>query len=90
MELKGTNHKEDVENESEDDDSDDPEVLVEEIEMLEDIVNRGEDSDAPVPVWESLADTEKTKSILKSTVETSPVSNASSPSPITPKPKQQS
>ena len=56
-EHKGTNHKEDVGNESEDDDSGDPEVLVEGIEMLEDIVNSEEDSDAPVPVWESLADT---------------------------------
>ena len=66
---------------------DDPEVLVEEIEMLEDIDSSEEDSDAPVPVWENLADTDKTKSILKSTVETSPVSSVSSPSPITPKPK---
>ena len=64
LEHKGTNQKEDVENESIDDDSDDPEVLVEEIEMLEDIVNSEEDSDAPVPAWESLADTDKTKSIL--------------------------
>ena len=32
--------------------------------MLEDIVSSEEDSDAPVPVWENIADTDKTKSIL--------------------------
>lgn len=65
----------------------DPEVLVEEIEMLEDIDSSEEDSDSPVPVWENLADTDKTKGILKTTSDPSPVSPISSPSPVTPRPK---
>eukprot|EP00092_Neocalanus_flemingeri_P008491 GFUD01009148.1.p1 GENE.GFUD01009148.1~~GFUD01009148.1.p1 ORF type:complete len:982 (+),score=337.04 GFUD01009148.1:78-2948(+) len=64
----------------------DPEVLVEEIEMLEDIDSSEEDSDSPVPVWENLADTDKTKGILK-TSDPSPSSPVSSPSPVTPRPK---
>ena len=52
----------------------DPEVLVEEIEMLEDIDSSEEDSDSPVPVWENLADTDKTKGILKSASDPSPAS----------------
>jgi len=65
----------------------DPEVLVEEIEMLEDIDSSEEDSDSPVPVWENLADTDKTKGILKTVPDPSPVSPLSSPSPVTPRPK---
>jgi len=65
----------------------DPEVLVEEIEMLEDIDSSEEDSDSPVPVWENLADTDKTKGILKSASDPSPASPLSSPSPVTPRPK---
>jgi len=65
----------------------DPEVLVEEIEMLEDIDSSEDDSDSPVPVWENLADTDKTKGILKTTSDLSPASPLSSPSPMTPRPK---
>jgi len=59
---------------------DDPETLVEEIEMLEDI-DSSEDSDSPLPVWEdsnSGSTQEGTKSILKMKSDPSP----STPSPI--------
>merc|ERR1719369_1883676 len=65
----------------------DPEVLVEEIEMLEDIDSSEDDSDSPVPVRENLADTDKTKGILKTTSDLSPASPLSSPSPMTTRPK---
>ena len=65
----------------------DPEVLVEEIEMLEDIDSSEDDSDSPVPVWENLADTDKTKGILKTASDPSPASPISTPSPVTPRPK---
>ena len=48
----------------------DPEVLVEEIEMLEDI-DSSEECDSPPPVWEE-DNKEQTKSILKSKTELTP------------------
>ena len=54
----------------------DPDVLVEEIEMLEDI-DSSEDSDSPLPVWdESSSDQAKTK--MKSEPSPSPSSAAAS------------
>ena len=64
---------------------DDPDVLVEEIEMLEDI-DSSEDSDSPVPVWVENRDEvrDNTKSILKTKVtDTTPSPGSSSPSPMT-------
>ena len=70
----------------------DPDVLVEEIEMLEDI-DSSEDSDSPLPVWdESQASSEqdKTKSILKMKSDSTPSPSSPVPSPVSsvkPKPK---
>ena len=63
---------------------DDPDVLVEEIEMLEDI-DSSEDSDSPLPVWEE-SDKEQTKSILKTKLGQTP-SPVLTPSPVTEKAK---
>jgi len=62
----------------------DPDVLVEEIEMLEDI-DSSEDSDSPLPVWEE-SNKEQTKSILKTKTEQTP-SPVLTPSPLTDKSK---
>merc|ERR1719300_2016214 len=66
---------------------DDPESLVEEIEMLEDI-DSSEDSDSPLPVWDDSncgSVQEGTKSILKMKSDPSPTtpSPISSPHPTT-------
>ena len=58
----------------------DPEVLVEEIEMLEDI-DSSEECDSPPPVWEE-DNREQTKSILKSKADLTP-SPVLTPSPST-------
>merc|ERR1719154_586301 len=67
----------------------DPAVLVEEIEMLEDI-DSSEDSDSPVPVWDEASAIhssvkDNTKSILK--MKTTPSPSPTSPVPAKPKPR---
>merc|ERR1719154_468596 len=67
----------------------DPAVLVEEIEMLEDI-DSSEDSDSPVPVWDEASAIQSsvkdnTKSILK--MKTTPSPSPTSPVAAKPKPR---